>query len=179
MATDNRRVAAYFPPEVDEAFKEFKIKNGFATEENPSQNDSKALIHILSEFLKVEHPATYLVSLPDNLVTTEQLSELESKLLSELSKQVSRIDALEAGAQGDGMLATGELAKRLGISGSTLSHWKSTGKKGKTPDQLLKVTREKDPDGIGWILVESANKFKPEKPLPSSLPGVSQGNLLG
>ena len=179
MATNNRRVAAYFPKGVDEAFKKFKIENGFATEENPSQNDSKALIHILSEFLKVEHLVTHSVSLPDNLVTTEQLGELETRLLSELSKQVSRIDVLEAGVQGDGMLATGELAKRLGISGSTLSHWKSSGKKGKTPEQLLKVTREKDPDGIGWILIESANKFKPEKPLPSSLPGVSQGNLLG
>lgn len=179
MATDNRRVAAYFPPEVDKAFKEFKIQNGFATEDNPSQNDSKALIHILSEFLKVEHSVAHSVSLPDNLVTTEQISELESRLLSELSKQVSRIDVLEAGAQGDGMLSTGELAKRLGMPGSTLSHWKSPGKRGKTPERLLEATREKDPDKIGWILIKSTNKFKPEKPLPSSLPGVSQGNLLG
>ena len=47
MATNNRRIAAYLPSETDEAFKAFKIQNGFATEENPSLNDSKALIYIL------------------------------------------------------------------------------------------------------------------------------------
>ena len=102
MATNNRRVAAYFPLEVDEAFKDFKIKNGFATEENPSQNDSKALIHILREFLKVEHPVAHTVSLPDNLVTTEQMEVLKQEIQSKLSELLGnsqqltqRIEALE------------------------------------------------------------------------------------
>ena len=89
MATDNRRVAAYFPKEVDEAFKKFKIENGFATEEKPSLNDSKALIHILSEFLKVEHSVAHSVSLPDNLVTTEQLESLSQEFQAKLSELLS------------------------------------------------------------------------------------------
>ena len=104
MATNNRRVAAYFPPEVDKAFKEFKIKNGFATEKNPSQNDSKALIHILSEFLKVEHLVAHSVSLTDNLVTTEQIEALRQEFESKLSELLGsslqitqRVESLEAG----------------------------------------------------------------------------------
>ena len=115
MATNNRRVAAYFPKEVDEAFKDFKIQNGFATEENPSQNDSKALIHILSEFLKVERLVVHSVSLPDNLVTTEQIEalrqEFESKLselFSNSSQLTQRVESLEAKQSGS------ELSESLG-----------------------------------------------------------------
>lgn len=178
MATNNRRVAAYFPPEVDEAFKTFKIQNGFATDENPSQNDSKALIHILKSFLDIDYSVGHSVSLPANLVTTDQLAELRSQLLSELSNLQADVTALKVNAAGDGMLTTSELAERLGISGSTLSHWKSSGKKGKSPEEILKATRDKDPDGIGWTLVMPANKFKPEMPLPSSSSGSAQGELL-
>lgn len=102
MATNNRRVAAYFPPEVDEAFRAFKIQNGFATDENPSQNDSKALIHILKAFLDIDYSVAHSVSLPDNLVTTEQIEALRqefnsriSKLLDSSQKLTQRIESLE------------------------------------------------------------------------------------
>ena len=185
MATSNRRVAAYFPEDIDKAFKAYKIKNGFATEEDATSNDSKALIEIVRQFLNVEHQVAYSVSLPDNLVTEEQLDELRkdfslklSELLSDSQKLAKRVEILESSSASDGLLSVGELAKRLGIASSTLSHWKSSGSKGKTPEQLLKATREKDPHGVGWILVEFANKFKPEKPLSSDSLSVSQGKLI-
>lgn len=74
---------------------------------------------------------------------------------------------------------TSELAKRLGIDKTTLSHWKSATKKGKSPSELLRATREKDPDGIGWEVVPETGRFKPEKELPNrdSL-SMLQGSLL-
>jgi intein/homing endonuclease len=184
MATSNRRVAAYFPTEIDEAFTAYKIENGFATEGEPTANDSKALIEIVKQFLNVEYQVAHSVPLPDNLVTQEQVDDLRkefnsrlSELLGESLKLSERVEVLEKSSTGEGLLTVGELAKRLGIASSTLSHWKSSGSKGKTPEQLLKVTREKDPQGIGWILIEPVNKFKPEQTLSSDSPSSSQGNL--
>jgi hypothetical protein len=185
MATSNRRVAAYLPTEIDEAFKAFKIKNGFSTEADPTSNDSKALIEIVRQFLNVEHQVAHSVSLSNNLVTQDQLSELRkefelklSELLGESQSLTTRIESMESNRKDDGTLSNGELAKRLGIDGSTLSHWKSPGKKGKSPEQLLKSIKEKDPDGLGWLWDKETNRFKPEKPLSSESPGVSQGKLL-
>ena len=102
MATDKRRIAAYLPLETDEAFKAFKIKNGFATEAKPSLNDSKALIEIINRFLEVEHSVTHSVSLPDNLVTTEQVEALRQEFKSKISELLGnsqqltqRIETLE------------------------------------------------------------------------------------
>jgi hypothetical protein len=184
MATSNRRVAAYLPTEIDEAFTAYKIENGFATEGEPTANDSKALIEIVKQFLNVEYQVAHSVSLPDNLVTQEQVDELRkefesklSELLGESLKISERVEVLEKSSTGEGLLTVGELAKRLGIAGSTLSHWKSPGPTGKTPEELLKATRERDPENIGWILVEAVNKFKPEQSIPSDSPSSSQGNL--
>lgn len=185
MATSNRRVAAYLPTEIDEAFKAYKIKNGFSTEDDPTSNDSKALIEIVRQFLDVEYQVTHSVSLPDNLVTQEQVEELRKdfelklgELLGELRRLAERVAVLESSPTGDGLLSTGELAERLGIAPSTLSHWKSSGSKGKTPEQLLNATRKKDPHGVGWILVESVNKFKPEQSLSGDSLSVPQGKLI-
>lgn len=185
MATSNRRVAAYFPEEVDKAFKDFKIKNGFATEDDPTSNDSKALIEIVRQFLNIEYQVAHSGSLPDNVVTQEQLLELRnefesklSELLSESRRFVERVEQLESVIDADKTLSTNELAQRLNMPSSSLSHWKSSGPRGKTPEQLLEQTRAKDPDGIGWILLRDVNKFKPEKPIPSDSLSESQGKLI-
>ena len=185
MATSNRRVAAYLPTEIDEAFKAFKIKNGFSSEDEPNSNDSKALIEIVRQFLDVTHQVAYSVSLPDNLVTQEQLEKLRSEfelkhseLLSESKKLTEKVRNLEISSDSEKMLSTGELAKRLSMAGSTLSHWKSLSDRGKTPEQLLEITRAKDPDGVGWILMRDINKFKPERSILSNSPGELQGELV-
>ena len=71
MATKNRRVATYLPPEIDEKFKEYK-------EQNSIDGDSEALINILRDYLGVAHqePEVSYLLLPDLLKRVEAL-ELE------------------------------------------------------------------------------------------------------
>lgn len=189
MATSNRRVAAYLPTETDEAFKTFKIKNGFSSEDEPNSNDSKALIEIVRQFLSVEYQVAHSVSLPDNLVTQEQLSDLRNEFESRFSELLSRIPSdppskvkskKVAASEGsnDEILSVSELAKRLGMARTTLGHWKSLRNgKCKTVEQVAEATRGKDPQGIGWVWDSSLNKFKPEQPISSDSPSSSQGNL--
>ena len=201
MATENRRVAAYLPKEIDEKLKAFKVDRGLATSDKlidkPSEADSQVLIIILSEFFGVTHQVTQAIDY-SAFVTAEQFTELTSKvselsdaiqesssfhsLLDELLDQVDRLEnrikSLELSKDKEFTLSVGELAKRLTMDYSTLSHWKSTGKKGKSPDELLKATRSRDPDGIGWTLIPEVNRFKPERELPSSPSNVLQGELL-
>ena len=59
MATQNRRIAAYLPPEIDQKLKAFKIEAGLATKRNPTKNDSQALITILTQFFGLDHEAPY------------------------------------------------------------------------------------------------------------------------
>jgi hypothetical protein len=93
--------------------------------------------------------------------------EVQSKLQSSLPSELP------------GTLATGDLAQRLKIDSSTLSHWKSAGSKGKSLDDFLKATREKDPEGIGWIPVPGTSRFKPEQDPQSNSKSMLQGELLG
>jgi DNA-binding transcriptional regulator YiaG len=96
----------------------------------------------------------------------ELLSESESEIPLEEVRQVSssRETSISSTRQ---TLKTGELAKRLRVDGSTVSHWKPGGKRAKSADDLLRVTREKDPDRIGWIYLPDIRRFQPEKNIPS------------
>ena len=169
MATKNRRVATYLPPDVDEKFKEYK-------EQNSIDGDSEALINILRDYLGVTHqePEVSYLLLPnllkrvealesENFVTQEQLSDFKNEVTKDVAMALAR-----QGVDQPSTLTTGELAKRLNISNSTLSHWKSDNpKKGKTKDQILESTRAKDPDGIGWIFLKEENCFQPEREIPA------------
>lgn len=177
MATKNRRVAAYLPPQVDEAFIAFKIQRGLATEENPSQNDSQALVQLLSEFLGVAQQVSYPVSHSSGTELATQLETLKAELvtqISELSSELSilkgRVDALTVAQDLTDALTTADMAKRIGINSSTLSHWK----KGKTPQQLRNDIQQRDPEGIAWVYIAEINRFKRE----SDIPGVLQCELL-
>jgi hypothetical protein len=75
-------------------------------------------------------------------------------------------------------ITTGELAKRIGVDSSTLSHWKSSGKKGKSPEDMLKIIREKDPDGIGWVFDAEIGRFVPETEFQNLQGSTVQGELL-
>ena len=196
MPTENRRVATYLPKELDDCLKTF------ITERN-LKGDSPALIVILSEYFQVDTLVAQKVDY-SGFVRTEQFQELADKvsdltervekggsvsgLLSKLPDKMrqiaERLDRVEAVRVQplpgrSETLSNGELAKRLNMDGSTLSHWKSSDpKRGKSPDELLQATRAKDPDGIGWILVPEINRFKPERDLPNRSLSESQGELL-
>lgn len=196
MPTENRRVATYLPKELDDRLK------AFITERN-LKGDSPALIVILSEYFQVDTLVAQKVDY-SGFVKTEQFEELAAKvselataversnspstLLSNLPEKMrqlaerldkietTRVQPLPSRAE---TLSNGELAKRLNMDGSTLSHWKSSDpKRGKSPDELLQATRAKDPDGIGWIHISEIMRFKPERDLPSGLLSESQGELL-
>ena len=71
-------------------------------------------------------------------------------------------------------IATIDLARRLGVDGSTLSH----AKKGRTLEELTEWIRKKDPEGIGWVLLPEVNRFRPESEISSSSRSILQGDLL-
>lgn len=96
MATENRRVAAYLPPELDKAFLAFKISSGLAMEDSPNQNDSKALVQILSEFLNVSYGVTHS---GDSHVLS-RLTSLEQRL-SDLEVRVDDNQRLAEGVKED------------------------------------------------------------------------------
>lgn len=91
MATENRRVAAYLPPEVSDAFLGFKIQRGLATNDKPNSNDSQALILILSEFLGVSQRVAHSVDCQSSFVTKEELNELNLKV-AHLTEQIQSFD---------------------------------------------------------------------------------------
>lgn len=189
MPTKNKRIATYLPPAINEKLQNFKSERGI-------DGDSQALIVALSEFLGVSQHAAHSVDYSESYVTIEQFNELvstlstresvaspgglDSELLSKLQSLELRVEVLESLKSKKSTLSTGELAKRLGMNSSTLSHWKgSNPERSKSPDELLRATREKDPDGIGWVLIPETNRFKPEKDLPNEHRDTLQGELLG
>ena len=76
MATQNRRIAAYLPPEIDQKLKAFKIDAGLATKRNPNKNDSQALITILSQFFGLNQEPAYSSAVQ----LRQDLSDLEAKV---------------------------------------------------------------------------------------------------
>lgn len=182
MPTKNQRVATYLPAHISEKLESFKTERNI-------KGDSAALIEVLSQFFNVAHPVAQNLDY-SQFVTREEFESLlrdvskllvrfedfdsQSDLLSELSNRVNKIEQSLGDAGGLKPMGTTELAKRLGMNHTTLSHWKSPSEKGKSPDELLKATREKDPDGIGWTFDYEAKQFVPEHTLDSN----SQGSLL-
>jgi len=84
MPTDNRRIAAYLPKNIDERLEAFKSDRGL-------KGDSQALIIILSDFFGVSQKVTYQGSseLEHRVDALEsKFSQFESELLSELRKEL-------------------------------------------------------------------------------------------
>lgn len=195
MATSNRRVATYLPPEIDGAFTAFKIQRGLATEDEPNQNDSQGLIQILTEFLGVSRESEHSVSYLINVVTQDQLDSLRSELVSRISELSSELQTIQkqievskdkAEVRSNGESEEGdisppaqnlpetmsgkELASFIHVSQPTISIWK----KNKSPQQLADDIQEKTPDGSRWVHDPETNRFKKV----SNTPGMSQGSLL-
>lgn len=180
------RIAGYPPDHIFEAFHKFK--------DDEKLTESKALLRILAGYFGVAENVAQEVSSP--FVRVEQFQKVEQELLelrtlvsesksnslTDLQKKVVEIDIavkeIQESQAPKQFLSTGELAQRLGMNGSSLSHWKSDNpKKNKSPQALLESTRAKDPEGIGWIFEKETGRFKPECPIGS--PKVDlQGELL-
>lgn len=83
MPTQNRRVATYLPPHIDEKLEAFKAEQGI-------KGDSQALLHILSEYLGVSQEVTHLVAYDRSSKVFEQI---ESRLLGRLDSELLKIKA--------------------------------------------------------------------------------------
>ena len=91
MATQNRRIAAYLPPEIDQKLKAFKIEAGLATKRNPTKNDSQDLIAILTQFFGLDHEAPYASATE----LRQKLADLEAKLdrlSTTLSEKIAHLE---------------------------------------------------------------------------------------
>jgi transcriptional regulator with XRE-family HTH domain len=136
-------------------------------------NRSLAILRIIDEYFN-----TASDSVDSQIVTTvsDSVSRLEfdelRQLVNTLSDTVRQIELITKLSE----LPVSKLAERLKVSPSTLSHWRSSGSKGKTLDEILKATREKDPEKIGWLPIEGG-KWKPEREMGSN-PSTIQVELL-
>ncbi|MEX0272709.1 hypothetical protein AB3R30_26760, partial [Leptolyngbyaceae cyanobacterium UHCC 1019] len=159
MPTENRRVATYLPKELDDRLKAFITERSL-------KGDSPALIVILSEYFQVDILVAQKVDY-SGFVRIEQFEELAARVselamaaersnssgnllgslpdeMRHLAERLDRVEAVKVQCLPSRAetCSVGELAKRLNMDGSTLSHWKSSNpKKGKSPDELLQATR--------------------------------------
>ncbi len=102
-------------------------------------------------------PSESLDGLPVGIEgVVERIDEI-TKRLELIESQLSELKVEESEEES---VSTAELAKRLRVASSTVSHRKPK------PD-FTEWTRSKDPDGIGWIVLKSG-RCKPETELPSN-----------
>lgn len=146
MPTQNRRVATYLPPELDDRLKAFIIERNL-------KGESQALIAILSEFFDVSYPVARQVDY-SALVTQEQFKELLDKV-SELSI------AVESRSPGEVLRKLRErleqLEKRIDDRGSDKPQ--SETKVEAVPGQmnLLEVAESELPENAKSELLKSVN----------------------
>ena len=175
MPTENRRIATYFPKDIDEKFTAFKLERSI-------RGDSQALLTIVSEFLGLSQEVAHFSS-PDLLSRFEALEEIvlkiqqelgqirlipecsyEQKVQESLEKFISvvpgQLNLLEPGIEPSDPVAllseliseplfclTGsELSKRLGLSSKVLSDRRRK----RTNAVFIEWSKMIDPDGIGW-----------------------------
>ncbi len=183
MPTENRRVAAYLPKEIDDRFTAFKVERGLG--------DSQALIVILSEFLGVSQQVAQqgdslrielegrIEALEERLthLRSELLNDLKSELLKELNSSVNQVADKESELEGrlpedehtpdqlnllsetvepkSELLKEAELAQRLGCGRSTLGEWRAKG-----AEFLAEKTKAR-PGGIAWAFDDTAKRYYP------------------
>ena len=175
MPTENRRIATYFPKDIDEKFTAFKLERSI-------RGDSQALLTIVSEFLGLSQEVAHFSS-PDLLSRFEALEEIvlkiqqelgqirlipecsyEQKVQESLEKFISvvpgQLNLLEPGIEPSDPVAllseliseplfclTGsELSKRLGLGSKVLSDRRRK----RTNAAFIEWSKTIDPDGIGW-----------------------------
>lgn len=63
-------------------------------------------------------------------------------------------------------LGTEALARRFGIGKDAVQRWVGKGQRAKTPEQIEKTTKERDPAGIAWSYDLSSRLFYPQSSKP-------------
>lgn len=141
-------------------------------EQAKAEVKDELLSELKNESLKSEPVSGQLDLLKEAGEPRESKSELPGKEQKQVPVRTLKPPSL------DGTLTTGELAKRFGIDNSSVSHWRPGGRREKSPEELLKITREKDPDSIGWIYLPDVKRFRSERDIPSEPPKVLKSDSL-
>jgi metal-responsive CopG/Arc/MetJ family transcriptional regulator len=98
--------------------------------------------------------------LEDRLFTqSDNVIELDKSTKSKLENEELEQGHLDAFTLSGSVILNGkQLAERLGVTSSTITNHKNS-------SELLKWSREKDPESIGWSYDLATNKFLSAKPL--------------
>jgi hypothetical protein len=189
MPTQNRRVATYLPPHIDESFKSFKSQRRIS-------GDSEALIAILSEYLQVSQEVAYPSS--SNLLQRieaieKKLGGLKGELLGELKDELqlstqSKVNEKRSSFSGElqqellitnesqtlkpsgNLLSKSEESSLAPMQGNSLArrfslHKDSVAKAKQTyrdsPEKFSEWSRAKDPDSVTWRYQEEDKLYHP------------------
>lgn len=168
MGTKNKRVAAYLPDSVTEAFNQFKLKHQYG--------DSQALIEILSEFFGVSRTVTHSEGYL-SFVTQEQFSELADKvaLLTDSIKSSSL--SIDLGEPPESVQSLRDRVRSLELAFDSLQTDDALKTVNPNPGQMSLLTYSKSDSPIEkGELDEDSTEVLPK--LASSLPEPINGRSL-
>jgi hypothetical protein len=191
MGTNNPKVSAYVPQPLKDRLAKFRKDNNdisesqavtiilaeyFQMEQLVEQAVNKTSVGgvTLARMEALEQQVQQLlreklldVGLPSEplheVPVVEEILARTDEITRRLELVESQLTELKVEESQERSVSTGELAKRLQVDSSTVSHRKLK------PD-FTEWTRGKDPDGIGWIVLKSG-RCKPETDLPGDLFG--------
>jgi hypothetical protein len=204
MPTQNRRIATYLPPYIDNYLKSFKSERNI-------KGDSEALIAALSEYFQVSEEVAYPSSLNllhrieaieerfgslKNELFSELKGESEGELLDKIPGQLELI-AEEEKLQTENLkvdssdlnnellcssLSRTALSLRFGVKPNTISEAK--GRYKNNPEKFAEWLQKRDPDGLAWrykedtqdyhLLVADSIDSESKSSIPSSLSPVEE-----
>jgi hypothetical protein len=191
MPTKNRRAAVYLPPDVDEALSVYKdnrridgdsaaliaiLREFFelgATKAAESPELEKRINSLEKNQPVLQNRVQSLERTVEYLLA-EVRSSRSVSLVSSLSNTLSKEDEVDVPnvVEGQNSLRLSPcdaeaLAKRFSLGRDAVQRWVGTGKRAKTIQEIVAITRKRDPDGISWLYEPSSGLFYPQLLNPS------------
>lgn len=153
MSTDNPKISLYVPPEIYERFREFQKEKKLSM--------SQAGIVILAEYFGIEKSTDSNraggVTLAEFKKLKEKVESIE-RLINEGREGVDQKETTSSSPEKIKAVAASELSQeRFRMSKSALSSYKRK----HSSSELVAWTKEKDPDGIGWIYNSELRGYVP------------------
>ena len=153
MPTNNPKVSGYVPRDVYDRFIQFKDEQGVSI--------SQAVTIVLAEYFEIKTEVDAPVSVGG--VTLARLEALEHQVKQLFKDRQSILRPLSELPT----KTTKELTDHFGVGGSTIASARSK----MSPEKFLEWTRNKDPDGKGWVYFEADRIYQQEPESTSGLQG--------
>lgn len=192
MPTKNRRAAVYLPPDVDEALAVYKNNQRIdgdsaalvailceffglsATKAHQSSPELEERIKSLEKNQPVlqdrvqslEHTVEYLLAEVRSLQNVSLASSPSNTPCKGDEVDVPNVVERD-NSSGLSPCDAGALAKRFSLGRDAVQRWIGTGTRAKTIDEIVAITRKRDPDGIPWLYEPSSGLFYPQLLNPS------------